>query len=343
MSSASTTFSSKPDQVLVVPPMAVAWLTEADCTKMLVSFEARGHSDATVLLSSHRTAGRLSPAVNYTVIIGSHRNSCVKIEKNGVVVCQVQTRGPSAGHVASPASSPTKSRPNELHPMQLDPSVFRAFWVSYGHGEIKVGFRDDRDAFCAWKDAVDVAGGGTSAGSASVNSGKGVENVRHVGLSCWNTHVGYRNVHVKTAVHVRSDMDRDGSDDSDGDHARMSVSVRLALDYLDDDAMERDEEFSSCPPSKIMNVVPLLVRFCRLSPVAVLSDGQHAFSRLDPITPTHLNNSGDVRGYHQALGDDRDGLRVFGRARPTDKPPTSLERGVCADSGALRGIRSDAH
>lgn len=106
----SSTFSSKPDQVLVVPPMALAWLTESESATTVVSFEARGHSDATVLLSSHRSAGRQQPrpggraggfAVrNYTVIIGSHRNSCVKIEKNGVVVCQVQTRWPGVRGVA---------------------------------------------------------------------------------------------------------------------------------------------------------------------------------------------------------------------------------------------------
>ena len=268
----SSTFSSKPDQVLVVPPMALAWLTESESATTVVSFEARGHSDATVLLSSHRSAGRQQPrpggraggfAVrNYTVIIGSHRNSCVKIEKNGVVVCQVQTRGgqgygaspsPSPSPAGSAASSPIKGALNAslLHPMQLDPHVFRTFWVSYGHGEIRIGhgagFGDEQGAFCAWKDVeagveAGVGAGieaGVEAGVEGATEGDTKAPVRQVGLSAWNTHVGYGNVHVKTG----------GRDDDKGvtsmgeseDPAQMSVSVHRALEFLEYDDVDMDE------------------------------------------------------------------------------------------------------
>lgn len=225
-----TAFSSKPDQVLVVPPMALAWLAEAEGGKIMVSFEARGHSDATVLLSSGRSVGRQlrGNASNYTVIIGSHRNSCVKIEKNGVVVCQVQTRGATGGGslAGSGPSSPVKSRVRQLHPMQLDPDIFRTFWVSYGHGEIRIGHGTEAgDAFCAWRDAVDAVDAGdindlntsASAGVMAAGSMETNENekIRHIGLSSWNTHVGYRNVLVKT---VRDELGECGNEDMDVDH-----------------------------------------------------------------------------------------------------------------------------
>ena len=214
----TSAFLSKPDQVLVVPPMALAWMTDADGERIMVSFEARGHSDATVLFSSCRTAGRpRGHASNYTVIIGSHRNSCVKIEKNGVVVCQVQTRGASAQHVGPIPGSPLRNRVKRLHPMQLDPDVFREFWVSYGHGEIRIGHGlDDGDTFCAWRDVMeggvmegdDEAAAGAHVGVGEASTGGG-DKIQHVGLSSWNTHVGYRNVHVKTVLEDAMDEDED--------------------------------------------------------------------------------------------------------------------------------------
>ena len=239
-------FLSKPDQVLVVPPMALAWLTEAEGERIMVSFEARGHSDATVLFSSCRTAGRpRGHASNYTVIIGSHRNSCVKIEKDGVVVCQVQTREAAAQPVAGSGTgpgSPLKSRVGRLHPMQLDPDVFREFWVSYGHGEIRIGHGvDDGDAFCAWRDVVDgsVAAEAEAAaevealGSLSPEGGRGavtscMGRIRHVGLSSWNTHVGYRNVHVKTVVDEAL-MDEAAMDEAVMDEAAMDEDVEVRV------------------------------------------------------------------------------------------------------------------
>ena len=220
----------------MVPPMALAWLAEAEGNRVTVSFEARGHSDATLLFSSRRTAGRLGGhASNYTVIIGSHRNSCVKIEKNGVVVCQVQTRGASQPTVGSAPGSPLKNRVKRLHPMQLDPDVFREFWVSYGLGEIRIGHGlDGGDEFCAWRDAaegVDGVDGAVMHTDVGGVVGFGGGNIRHVGLSSWNTHVGYRNVHVKVSMDVGVDdvMDEDAGEPLGEAEMMPLVSPELAM------------------------------------------------------------------------------------------------------------------
>ena len=112
----------------------------------------------------------------------------MKIEKNGVVVCQVQTRGASQPTVGSAPGSPLKNRVKRLHPMQLDPDVFREFWVSYGLGEIRIGHGSGRRGtsfvlggmrqrgWTAWTGRLchtDVGG--------VVGCGGG--NIRHVGLS----------------------------------------------------------------------------------------------------------------------------------------------------------------
>ena len=89
-------------EVLVVPPFECAWLSgegsEPSGDGGSVSFEAKGPSDVTVMLKPHgaRTrrldhwSGRLDGAAasdehTYLVIIGSHRNSCLCIERDGVV------------------------------------------------------------------------------------------------------------------------------------------------------------------------------------------------------------------------------------------------------------------
>ena len=89
-------------EVLVVPPFECAWLSgegsEPSGDGGSVSFEAKGPSDVTVMLKPHgaRTrrldhwSGRLDGASasdehTYLVIIGSHRNSCLCIERDGVV------------------------------------------------------------------------------------------------------------------------------------------------------------------------------------------------------------------------------------------------------------------
>ena len=75
---------------------------------------AAGDNDVTILLKPQagsrrwqhvasgrqlQVEGRLSPIEsNYTVILGSHRNSCLKFEKDGEICCMVS---PTAGKQAS--------------------------------------------------------------------------------------------------------------------------------------------------------------------------------------------------------------------------------------------------
>lgn len=123
----------------------------------------------------------------YTIIIGSHRNRCVKIEKNGIVVCVVQT----------PSGCMSQ------HPMELSGRAFRSFWVSYDHGEIRLGYGED-SCYCAWKDEDPIVG------------------IRYVGLSCWDSHVGYRNVRmVCSSSHNRG---RPVEDIERGDKNRDTLS-----------------------------------------------------------------------------------------------------------------------
>lgn len=121
--------------VLVVPPFECAWLTGNEYTLRsgagCLSFEAKGDTDVTIIFKSVPGAKRLQPLQraqnpnggralsveqNYTVIFGSHRNSCLKFEKNGATQCMV-TEGPYAR-------------------VSKD---FVAYWVDYNRGVLTVG------------------------------------------------------------------------------------------------------------------------------------------------------------------------------------------------------------
>lgn len=199
---------SSREQILVVPPLECAWLPgdgytiddSSGSSGTGIYFEARGTNDVTILLTSEfgsrrcpwyggggggslGVEGRMP--CGYTIIIGSHRNSCVKIEKNGKMVCMVQTGG--------------------VHPMQLSGCAFKSFWVSYARGEIRVGYGEDA-CYCVWKDDDPVGG------------------IRYVGLSCWDSHVGYRNVRM-----VCGDDDHHHHDD-DGERKTTNAAAAAAAD-----------------------------------------------------------------------------------------------------------------
>lgn len=124
--------------VLVIPPFEAAWLSGNEYTLRTgagcLSFEAKGDTDVTIILKSMPGAKRLQPlqlacvqgdgtkgslAVeqNYTVILGSHRNSCLKFEKNGVTQCMVSD---------GPCSRVSKDN-------------FTAYYVDYNKGVLTVG------------------------------------------------------------------------------------------------------------------------------------------------------------------------------------------------------------
>eukprot|EP00890_Picochlorum_soloecismus_P001745 jgi/Picsp_1/2571/NSC_00802-R1_btb poz domain-containing protein len=197
-------------QIMVVPPLECAWLAGEDCRlqsdeegyilfeakgKILKcdeisylirtahvqkAFPAPGRNDATVILKKEYGSRRWQdingdgvPEENYTIIVGSHRNSCIKVEKNGMLQCVV-------------TSCPQ---------VKLSPDLFGHFWIYYCNGEIKIGYGypSEDSCCCSWKDA-----------------GPPVD-VQFIGLSSWDSHVGYRNVRIIkgscTAPHVSDTWD----------------------------------------------------------------------------------------------------------------------------------------
>ena len=147
---------------------------------LLFPFSA-GDNDVTVILkpqcgsrrwqhmvSSPRTGpdsppGRASPVeANYTVILGSHRNSCLKIEKDGEL-CHMASNIPGS---------------------KLSATSFTKFWVSFSGGLLAVGTGepDPSTVCCSWTDAEPI------------------QNIQFIGLSAWDKHVGYRNIRIHPVV-----------------------------------------------------------------------------------------------------------------------------------------------
>ena len=215
-------------QVLVVPPLDCAWLTETgyiieeqECRSIdnILTFEAKGSNDVTILLKTQYGSRRVSAVEGvvsspraqassvgspcgigggYTVIIGSHRNSCVKIEKNGATVACVGYQQQQGQQKGQPG-------------MHLLDGVFQPFWVSYncstgeiwvGHGHVESNEEDGcdprRNVCCRWKDDDPI------------------EHIRYIGLSSWDSHIGYRNIHLRKRLECRVESDVEcGVDDRD--------------------------------------------------------------------------------------------------------------------------------
>lgn len=182
-------------QVLVVPPFECAWLTGENYLlrdgQGCISFEVKGDNDVTLILKPQCGSRRwqhlsLSPRkggsppaeptatgspqsrahspveANYTVILGSHRNSCLKIEKDGEL-CHLASNVPGS---------------------KLSSTSFTKFWVSYESGAVAIGTGEPgpATACCRWTDPDPI------------------ENIRFVGLSAWDKHIGYKNIKIQTAV-----------------------------------------------------------------------------------------------------------------------------------------------
>ncbi|KAL4859062.1 BTB/POZ domain-containing protein [Chlorella vulgaris] len=177
--------------VLVVPPLEAVWLTGSELQlqegRGCLSFEVKADNDATVLLKQqsgsrrwqHLTAkgggrgaaaavdGQQAPAQgspveqNYTVILGSHRNSCLKFEKDGELCCMVPT---------SPEA-------------RLSATCFSKYWINYNAGCISVGAGEPGEGLCySWTDPEPIP------------------SIRFAGLSAWDKHVGYRNLRMHPAL-----------------------------------------------------------------------------------------------------------------------------------------------
>jgi hypothetical protein len=121
-------------------------------------------SDTKVLQGpSAAETGRSSPVEsNYTIILGSHRNSCLKFERDGELCCTV-SGVPGA---------------------KLSCTTFARYWINYNSGAITVGCGAPGDGGeChRWIDPDPIP------------------NIRFVGLSAWDKHVGYRNIQLLPAL-----------------------------------------------------------------------------------------------------------------------------------------------
>lgn len=163
--------------------MECAWLAGPEYTLQdgagCVCFEASAENDVTVIFKPTPGARRWQPMKrqdgmagagasmvedNYTVILGSHRNSCLKFEKNGHTCCMVDNV------VASRVSS----------------KEFQRYWIDYNNGTITVG----------------SGAPGSDISHVWVDPGTVIPSIKHVGLSGWDKHVRYRNIYVAPPVDI---------------------------------------------------------------------------------------------------------------------------------------------
>ena len=197
-------------EVLVVPPFECAWLTSPSGARVAqagggeVSFEAAAQSDITCILEEEHVGPARRPtrrldhwsglaadddrrvssqtqSQTYVIIIGSHRNSRLCIERNGRVA-----------HVA---------RGEFIKPGAV--TAFARYWISWtDDGLISVG----------------IGGAGTR--PRLVHRWRDPEplrRVRCVGLSTWDDWTSFRNIEI-TSPPGRRDADADAAED--GEHAR---------------------------------------------------------------------------------------------------------------------------
>ncbi|KAI5596566.1 hypothetical protein BDE02_02G009500 [Populus trichocarpa] len=151
------------NKFLTVAPFQCAWrkdLKFREAGRGCVAFDAFAHNDVTVVfrenVGSQHYHYKRDNSPHYTVILGSHRNRRLKIEVDGKTV--VDEEG-----VALCCSS-----------------TFQSYWISIYDGLISVGKGryPFQNLVFQWLDSNPNC------------------SVRYVGLSCWDKHVGYRNVNV---------------------------------------------------------------------------------------------------------------------------------------------------
>lgn len=165
---------------LVVPPFGCAWLSDPESQikneRGCITFEVCGETDATILLKARpgsrrlqhlkktqRTAEEESPPPHedsYVVIFGSHRNTLLKIERNGVEKSQFRTSW-----------------------SRVSPQNFKRFWICFISGVIFIGTGNpSRDYGLKWEDPNPLQG------------------IQYVGLSAWDKHCTFRNIQVEPCI-----------------------------------------------------------------------------------------------------------------------------------------------
>lgn len=164
------------DDVLIVPPFEAAWLTDKQFQlsggQGCVEFGAKGQSDVSVIFKAtpggrrwqyakgkghHTETQQHDLARHYTVIIGSHCNTCLKIERNDQEVHWVKDE---------PCAT-------------LSASSFQRYWIECNQGLIRVGCGPaGTGAMCSWRDPDPLPG------------------MQYVGLTAWDTYTSYRDIEM---------------------------------------------------------------------------------------------------------------------------------------------------
>jgi len=196
--------------VLIVPPHECAWLTGdfelPAAGRGCVEFECRGKSDATVIFKATPGADRFQNRVerngtqsegsdHYTVVLGSHRNTRLNIEKNGESVYQ------TPGVVVSA-------------------SEWRKFFVDFNQGTITVGIgHPERGEYHRFVDPEPIC------------------TPRYVGLSTWDSDMGYRN------MKVCSGYDFSDIEDKLRRSKKVSFPTNVSLQWFKGNAEFADVEF----------------------------------------------------------------------------------------------------
>ncbi|KAK9794943.1 hypothetical protein WJX73_004115 [Symbiochloris irregularis] len=165
------------DNVLVVPPFEAAWLTDERFQlhhgNGCVEFEVRGQNDASIIFKSSPGGRRWQHAESlveaqqgnfgrqYTMIVGSHRNTCFKIERNGQQVLQVKDE---------PCTTLTARQ-------------FQRYWIELKEGVITAGYGlPGTNVWCKWQDPNALAG------------------LKFVGLGAWDSYISFRSIAVHPCI-----------------------------------------------------------------------------------------------------------------------------------------------
>ncbi len=147
--------------------------------KRLVGSKRWQHMQRAAEDGQHQALLQVDP--NYTVILGSHGNRCLKIERNGnlcCMVCGVMLVTMVRWFFSSP--SPSSPQVHDGIGARVTSGVFNSYWLDYDNGAITIG-----------------------AGTPSAPLGmhrwvdpQPLQDLCFVGLSSWDKHVAYRNIKV---------------------------------------------------------------------------------------------------------------------------------------------------
>ena len=172
--------------VLVVPPFECAWLKLDKPGEGCFTFLAKAENDVTLIFSSNaegkRVCGTRRNSEFYTVIIGSHVNSRLVLERSGKIVHEV------AGVRASPTKFTQVSLSSATQNPHAPPSFCRRqrlltrnspcrcqYWVDYQTGRVSVGVgaKPGFNCLSQWQDPEPYM------------------SIACLGLSAWDKHVCY--------------------------------------------------------------------------------------------------------------------------------------------------------